>query len=169
VTIKSPALFALTLLVVIAPATALAGQPQGHCQGYYDTFEVVDCGGFSVMDDAKVFAHIKEYCDKDGNLTRSHVKLAAMDDFYRDDDPAGTHVTGSAHVNDRADYDEFGIPFWTPSPITVGVHLPGAGYLFLDVGMLDMHEDGYWHVDFSLDRFSGWTGADFDALCARFE
>lgn len=168
-TIKSPSLFALSLLVAFASSGVFAGQPIAHRMGYYDLIEVVSCGDFSVMDDAIVFAHIKEYCDKDGNLTRSHVKLTATDDFYRDDDPNGVHVTGTTNVNDRAFYDEFGIPHWTPSPIDVGVRMAGQGIMFLDVGMLDMHADGDWHVDFSPDRFNDWAPADFEALCAHFE
>jgi hypothetical protein len=121
------------------------------------------------MDDAMVFAHIKDYCDQDGNFTRSHIKLTARDNFYRDDDPKGGHLTGTTHMNERAVYDEAGIPQWTPTPITIGMHARGLGYVFLDVAMLRMDLTGDWHFDFSADRFHDWTAADFDALCAYFE
>ena len=168
-TIKSPLLIALSLVLVAAFTDAFAGQPGSHCIGYYDTFEVVDCGDFSVMDDAMVFAHVKDYCNKEGDFTRSHIKLTAKDKFYRDDDPDGVSVKGTARINDRADYDETGIPHFTPEPIVVAVHAHGLGYMFLDVGMLEIDMDGDWDVDFSADRFNDWTPADFDALCAYFE
>jgi hypothetical protein len=121
------------------------------------------------MDDAMVFAHIKDYCDQEGDLTRSHVKLTAKDHFYRDDNPKGTHVTGRTSINDRANFDAAGIPQWTPAPIVVTIHARGLGYMFLDVGMLEIDLDGDWDVYFSADRFHDWTPADFDALCAYFE
>ena len=168
-TIKSPLLIALSLVLAAASTNAFAAQPGSHCMGYYDTFEVVDCGDFSVMDDAVVFAHIKDYCDKEGDFTRSHIKLTARDKFYRDDDPDGARIKGAARINNRADFDEAGIPQWTPAPIVVGVHARGLGYMFLDVGMLDIDLDGDWKVYFTADRFSEWTNADFEALCAYFE
>lgn len=165
---KSLTLFGLSLLLLLACPGAFAGKPQAHCFGYNDLMEVVDCGDFSVMDDAVIRANVKDYCDKEGNLTRSHVHLVAMDDFYRDDDPEGKHITGTAHLNDRAFY-EGGFPLWTPAHIDVGVRISGLGLMFLDVGMLDIEPDGDWWVDFNLDRFSDWSPADFDALCAFFE
>jgi hypothetical protein len=169
VTNKSPLLFVAFLVLAGAPSLALAGQPDSHCIGYYDTIHVVDCGDFSVMDDAMVFAHIKDYCDQEGDLTRSHIKLTARDNFYRDDDPKAGHLTGTMRFNERADFDEAGIPQWTPSPITVGVHARGLGYKFLDVGMLEMDTIFGWSVAFSADRFNDWTPADFEALCTYFE
>lgn len=166
-TTKSPLLFALLLVLASASSDAIAGQPGSHCIGYYDTFEVVDCGDFSVMDDAMVFADIKDYCSKEGDFTRSHIKLTARDKFYRD--PDGVSVKGTTRINDRADFDEAGIPHFTPAPIVVAVHAHGLGYMFLDVGMLEIDVDGDWDVYFSADRFSEWTPADFDALCAYFE
>lgn len=166
---KSPYLIALLLLVLCASSNALAGQPDSHSMGYYDTLEVVDCGDFSVMDDAMVFADVKTYCDKDGNFTRSHIKLTARDHFYRDDDPKAGHLTGTMHMNDRANYDDAGIAQWTPAAIVVGIHAHGLGYLFLDVGMLEMDLDFGWFVSFHADRFHDWSPADFEALCAYFE
>lgn len=169
VTIKSLLLFVLSLLFVFASFDAFAGQPISHSFGYFRTIEVVDCGDFSVMDDAEIMADVKDYCDADGNITRSHVHMLAMDDFYRSDNPAGKHVTGTTRINDRASMAGDGTPIWTPAGINVAVRIRGLGLMFLDVGMLDIEEDCDWIVDFSADRFHDWGPADFDALCAQFE
>lgn len=170
-TIKSPWLIALSVALAAASLDVMAGQPNSHCIGYFDTIAVVDCpGGFSVMDDAMVFGDVKGYCNQEGVSTRSHIKLTAKDSFYRADDPKGVSVKGTVTLNERATFDEWGNPMWTPLPIVVGIHAHGLGYMFLDVGMLTIDPEGCWDVDFNpLGRFSGWTGADYDALCAYFE
>ena len=168
-TIKSPFLFVTPLLLAFASFGAFAGQPDSHCLGYYDTFEVVNCGDFSVMDDAMVFADIKDYCDQEGDFTRSHIKLTARDYFYRDNDPKAGRIIGTTRINERANFDEAGIPQWAPSAIVVGIHTRELGYMFLDVGMLDMDLAFGWFVDFNADRFHDWSPADFEALCAHFE
>lgn len=81
VTIKSLVLFVLSLLFVFASSDAFSGQPISYTFGNFRTIEVVNCGDFSVMDDAEIMADVKNYCDADGNITRSHVHMVAMDDF----------------------------------------------------------------------------------------
>jgi hypothetical protein len=169
VTVKSPALFLALVLLVFGCGDVFAGKPDSHSLGYYDLLDVVNCGDFSVMDDVRVVANISDHFDADGNIERSHIHLVARDDFYRDDDPGGSHVTGKARISERVSFDEAGNPLWAPVEIFVTVRVSGVGVLLLDVGALEVELDGDWNFEFSGDRFSDWAAADFEALCAHFE
>lgn len=168
-TVKSPSLVFASVLFVCGCPGVFAGQPDSHSVGYYKYLTVVNCGDFSVMDDARVRADIKDFLDREGNLYRSHIHLTAMDDFYRKDDPGGRHLAGSAHDNERVFFDEAGYPLWSPSDIVIAVHMSGKEVLFVDVGKLQVNVSGDWYVEFTPNRFQGWTAADYDALCAYFE
>ena len=167
-TVKSPTPFLAFLLLAFGCPDSFAGKPDSHSLGYFDLLEVVDCGDYSVMDDARVFAHIRDFADSEGNIERSQIHLTATDDFYRNNDPNGTRVTGKTRSNDRAFFDDTGEPLWEPEAILSAVRISGAGALVLDVGVLDVGPHG-WEVDFAADRFNGWAAADFDAVCAHFD
>lgn len=166
--VLSPTPFLALLLLGFACSDLLAGKPDSHSLGYFDLLEVVDCGDYSVMDDARVFANIKDFADSEGFITRSSIHLVATDDFYRDDDPGGSHVTGKTRLNARALFDEMGDPLWEPEAILNAIRISGAGTLVLDVGTLDIGLDD-WDIDLTGNRFHHWAPADFEAVCAHFE
>jgi hypothetical protein len=168
VTIKSQALVVLSLLFTLTPVAALAGKPVSYCLGCQKTIEIVDCGDFSVMDDAWVKEDVKDFYDKDGNLIRSSTHLSASDMFYRDGDYHGAHLSGTTRLTERFVYATNG-DIWMPCPISVAVSVPGHGALLMDVGQLEFSVADGWELNFTPDRTWGWGPDDFEALCAYFE
>lgn len=166
--VKSPTPFLALLLLAFGCPDSFAGKPNSHSLGYFDLLEVVDCGDYSVMDDARVYANVKDFVGNEGNIERSHIHLSATDNFYRSDDPGGNSVTGKARINTRVFFDEAGQPLWEPEVILGAIRVSGTGVLILEVGTLDIGPDD-WEVNFTADRFHDWTSADFEALCAHFE
>lgn len=166
-TVKSPTPFLALFLLAFCCPDSFAGKPNSHSLGYYDSLEAVNCGDYSVMGDAGVFANIREYVEEGGVIQRSQIHLIAKDDFYRDDDPGGRHVTSKARFNDHVFFDEAGQPLWEPVAILGSIHISGTGVLILDLGVLDIDPDD-WEFIFSEDRFGDWSPADFEALCAHF-
>lgn len=160
-------LFLFALLLVALPAQA--AKPDSYTLEYGGVGEIVDCGDFSVMDDAWVIEQVKDFYDKDGNFIRSQSNFTAFDDLYRFDDPEGTHLTGTAHLNGRITFDENGDMLWTQTGIAVAIIVPGYGPVFLDVGRLVFNMDNDWELIFSAGKHHDWNFGDFEALCNYFD
>ena len=157
----------LAMLLVASPAGAT--KPETDTFAYWSFAEIADCGDFSVMDEAWVIEDVKVFYDKGGNFVRSHMKFTAFDDLYRDDDPDGIHLTGTAHLNARVSLDENGDALWTQQGIAIAIVVPGYGPLFLDVGRLVFNMDNDWELIFSAGKHHDWNFGEFDALCEYFD
>lgn len=156
----------LALLLLAIPAQA--GKPVSNTYEYWAFSEVTDCGDFRVMDDAWVIEDVKDFFDKNGNLIRSQIHFTAFDDLYRDDDPDGIHLTGTAHLNARVSFDTNGDALWTQQGLAVAIIVPGYGPLFLDAGKLVFNMDNDWELIFSAGKHHDWNFGDFEALCEYF-
>lgn len=160
-------LFLLALLLVALPAQA--NKPDAYTVEYPAFGEIVDCGDFSVMDDAWVIEDIKDFYDKDGNFLRSQLIITAFDDLYRDDEPEGVHLTGTAHISARISFDENGDALWTQQGKAVAIMVPGYGPIFLDAGRLVYNMDDGWDLVFSAGERHDWNFGEFEALCGFFK
>jgi len=160
-------LLLLALLLVALPAQA--AKPVTYTDEFWDYAEIVDCGDFSVMDDSFAMLDGKIFKDKDGSFIREQMHFTGFDDLYRDDDPEGTHLTGTAHLNVRISFDTNGDALWTQQGLAIAIIVPGYGPLFLDAGKLVFNMDNEWEIIFSAGKHHDWNFGDFDALCEFFD
>lgn len=159
----------LILLFFVASFNAQAGKPVTYTLEYPSFGEVVDCGDFSVWDDAWIIEDVKDFFDKDGNFVRSDSHFTAYDDLFRFDDPEGVHLTGTAHLKARISFEENGDMLWTQSGLAVKIIVPGYGPIFIDAGRLVFNMDNGWELIFSAGKNHDWNFGDFAALCEYFE
>ena len=157
------------LLFFVASFNAQAGKPDKYTNEYPFLAEVVDCGDFSVLDDAWIVENVKDFYDEDGNFIRSDMQITGYDDLYRSDDIEGVHLTGTAHINARVSFDENGDMLWAQSGLAVAIMVPGHGRVFLDAGRLVFNMDDGWDLVFSAGKNHDWNFEDFAALCEYFE
>ena len=162
-------LLAAFLLISLSSGVAQAGKPDTYHDEFWDYIEIVDCGDFSIMDDNFIMLDGKIFFDKDGNFIREQMHFRGFDDLYRDDDPEGTHLTGTAHLNVRISFDTNGDALWTQQGLAVAIIVPGYGPLFLDAGKLVFNMDNEWEIIFSAGKHHDWNFGDFDALCEFFD
>jgi hypothetical protein len=162
-------IFFLSLLFLFLSFDALAKKPVSYTDEFPLFIEIVDCGDYSVVDDAWEIDKIKDFYDKDGNFVRSQIVITAADDIYRDDEPEGVHLYGTAHVSAEISFDENGDALYTQSGKAVAIMIPGYGRLFLDAGKLVFNMDDGWDLIFSAGKHHDWNFGDFEALCGYFE
>ena len=158
----------LLLALLLTAAMAQAAPPERWTDEVADHFELVDCGDFQIWDDALIFLDGKDFFDRDGNYVRSQIKFLAFDDLYNKDDPDGTHLTGTAHLNVRLIFDKTGDPLWVQQGIAIAIVVPGYGPVFMDVGRL-IWNDATGDLVFSAGRHHDWNFGDFEALCDYFD
>jgi hypothetical protein len=157
----------LSLLLMSLPAQAT--KPDAYTNEYGFADEIVDCGDFSVWDDAWVVENVKDFYDKDGNFIRSDMAITGYDDLYRFDDVEGVHLTGTAHIMGRVSFDGNGDMLWTQSGLAVAIIVPGYGPIFLDAGRLVFNMDDGWDLIFSAGKNHDWNFGDVEALCNYFD
>jgi hypothetical protein len=158
-------LLALVLVVPLAQASQKLR--------YTDEFpgeEVFPCDGFDVVNEGWVRFEVTDYFTNDWEWVKTQIHSTVVDDFWRADDPAGTHLTGTARANHRIAPGKNGHMYWTQAGNALGVTIviPGYGPLFKDVGRIvfDLEED--WTVVFEagsrhdLERLN-------ELLCNYFE
>lgn len=166
---KSQLLLAWCVASAMAFSSAQAGKPDSHTEGYSDFVEIVDCGDFSVMDDAWVYQYIKHHYSKNGDLIRSSSRIRATSDLYRDDDPNGPHITGAVRLQARTFIDPDDNACHGGKDIDVPLTVPGYGPLFVHAGELEFGPDEEWHLSCLPDKCHHWSASDFEALCAFFD
>jgi len=159
----------LILAFFMASFNAQAGKPDMYTIEYASPGEIVNCGTFTIVDDAYVIENIKDFYDNDGVFIRSNAQITANDDVYRLDDPDGVHLTGTANIMGRVTFDEYGDMIWTQSGKAVAIIVPEYGPIFLDAGRLVYNMDNGWELLFSAGKNHDWNFGDFQALCGYFE
>ena len=159
----------LSMLFLLLSFDALAAKPVSYTDEYPVFYEIVDCGDFTVVDDAWEIDKVKDFYDKEGNFLRSQIIITAFDDLYRDDEPEGVHLTGKAQISGLVSYDENGDELWTQRGKAIAIMVPGYGSLFFDAGRLVFNVDDGWDLIFVAGRQHDWNLGDFEALCTYFE
>jgi hypothetical protein len=140
---------AIALLLVALASLAQAAQPIRYTDEF-PGFEVFFCDGFDVINDGWVRFEVTDFIDDEGYWIRTQIHSTVLDDFYRADDPAGTHLTGTARANHRIAPGSDGHMYWTQAgnALNVSIIIPGYGPIFRDVGRIVMDMDSEWEVVF---------------------
>lgn len=160
---------AILLALVLVVPLALASQPLRYTQEFFGP-DALPCDGFMVYNDAWVIFENVVYFDGEGNWIRTQIHSTITDDFYRADDPEGTHLTGTARANHRIAPGTDGHIYWAQAGLALNttIIIPGYGPLFRDVGRIVFDLDSDWEIVFEAGSRHDIQHLN-DLLCAYFE
>lgn len=156
------------VLAILAPL-AQAAQPVRYTDEF-PGFEVFFCDGFAVFNEGWVRFEVMDFIDDEGYWIRTQIHSTVMDDFYRADDPAGTHLTGTAGANHRITLGDDGHVYWAQAGQALGIAviIPGYGPIFKDVGRIVFDLDSDWEIVFEAGSRHDLQFLN-ELLCAYFE
>lgn len=140
---------ALMLALLLSASVAQATKPIQYTDEF-SGFEAFGCDGFEVWNDGWVRFETTDFIDSEGNWIRTQIHSTVLDDFFRADDPEGTHLTASSRASHRIAPGKDGHVYWAQAGEALGVSLviPGYGPLFKDVGRIVFDLDNGWTIVF---------------------
>jgi hypothetical protein len=156
-------LVGMVVLLVMMPAGAAFAAPPEHWIYHYELdYPWIDCGDFTINEQAVMDVRVTDYYDKDGNRTREVEHYAWNGIVYNSLHPEILLVEKPTHY--KVGYDPDGLQTWVG--LFINIHVPGQGPVFRGSG----RELAYWiDGDYYLTFWAGpsdYIEGDTDALCA---